>query len=93
MKIEIEKTENKGRYFLQEEGKLMGEITYTMAGKGLMIIDHTHVEEAYRGKGVGEIIVRFIVQDARESNIRILALCPFASAAIAKDETLQDVLS
>ncbi len=93
MKVEIEKRENKGRYFLQKEGTLMGEITYTMAGAGLMIIDHTHVENAFRGQGIGEIIIRFIVQNAREQHIKLLPLCPFASAAIAKDKTLQDVLS
>ncbi len=78
---------------MEDEGNPMGEITYTMAGESLMIVDHTHVEDAYRGNGVGKKILMYIIEFARESGFRILPLCPFASSVFARNKTIRDVLS
>jgi predicted GNAT family acetyltransferase len=69
------------------------EMTYTRAGDGLIIIDHTGVPAAMRGMSVGQGMVRRAVEDARAENRRIVPLCPFAKAQIARHPEWQDVLS
>ncbi|WP_177761968.1 GNAT family N-acetyltransferase [Flavobacterium sp. I3-2] len=92
MEIVHKEFENKGAFIAQSEGKKAGEMTYSKAGESLIIIDHTEVDSAFGGQGVGKKMVFAAVDFAREKNIKILPLCPFAKAAFEKDASIQDVL-
>ncbi|MEM1379466.1 MAG: GNAT family N-acetyltransferase [Pseudomonadota bacterium] len=91
MDIQRQEDESKGRYHVVEEGH-EAEMTYSRAGDALIIIDHTGVPGALRGKGVGVALVQRAVEDARAEGKKILPLCPFAKAQIAKHPEWQDVL-
>ena len=92
MEIIHKEFENKGAFIAQSEGKKAGEMTYSKAGEKLIIIDHTEVDSAFGGQGVGKKMVLTAVDFAREKQIKILPLCPFAKAAFDKDSSIQDVL-
>jgi len=92
MEINHRKEENKGAFIATENGAKAGEMTYSKAGDTLIIIDHTEVDPTFGGQGVGKKMVLAAVDFARENNIKILPLCPFAKAAFDKDSTIQDVL-
>ncbi|CAM2974759.1 GNAT family N-acetyltransferase [Chryseobacterium flavum] len=74
------------------DGKRAGMMTYTWAGEERFIIDHTEVEEAYNGKGVGKEMLLAAVDFARKNEKKIIPLCPFAKASFQKSQELQDVL-
>lgn len=74
------------------DGSSAGMMTYTWAGEERFIIDHTEVEEAYNGKGVGKEMLLAAVDFARKNGKKIIPLCPFAKASFQKSEELQDVL-
>jgi len=90
-KVEREDGASKGRYRLVIDG-IEAEMTYSRAGKGLVIIDHTEVPAALRGRKVGERLVRQAIEDARREGVAILPLCPFAKAQIGRHPEWQDVL-
>ncbi|WP_353183855.1 GNAT family N-acetyltransferase [Parapedobacter lycopersici] len=92
MEILLEENGSKGAATAQEDGKRAGMMTYSIAGTGLIIIDHTEVEPAYNGKGVGKQMLYKIVDMARAKNIKIIPLCPFAASLFKKLEDIQDVL-
>jgi predicted GNAT family acetyltransferase len=69
------------------------EMTYSRASAALIIIDHTGVPDALRGRGVGQVLVRRAVEDARREGFRILPLCPFAKGQFERYPELRDVLS
>jgi predicted GNAT family acetyltransferase len=50
------------------------------------------VEPAYNGKGVGKAMVYKAVEFARENDLKIIPLCPFAKATFQKNEEIRDVL-
>lgn len=83
---------HKGIFFLQDDGERIAEMTYTMAGDTRMIIDHTGVDGAYGGQGLGTKLVEAAIFYARESSLTILPLCPFAKAQIQQHTEWQDVL-
>lgn len=92
---DIEKSENgsKGRFYIQESnGKLIAEMTYSKAGKEKIIIDHTEVNPDYRGQKLGEKLLLVAVSHARDNDLSIIPLCPFAKATFQKNNELQDVL-
>lgn len=90
-KIEREEGATKGRYWIVVDG-VAAEMTYSRAGEGLIIIDHTDVPAALRGRKVGERLVRQAVEDARRDGVTIMPLCPFAKAQIGRHPEWQDVL-
>ncbi|MFN7055773.1 GNAT family N-acetyltransferase [Hyphomonas sp.] len=81
-----------GRYFVTIDGHT-AEMTYSKAGATRIIIDHTGVPDALRGKGAGQAMVKRAVEDARAAGIKIIPLCPFAKAQIGKHPEWQDVLA
>ena len=92
MEIELKEDENKGFALATEDGKNAGKMTYSIASDDFIIIDHTEVEPAFKGKGVGKQLLYKIVEMAREKNLKILPLCPFANALFQKTPDIKDVL-
>ena len=91
MTVQREDGPSKGRYRLIVDG-VEAEMTYSRAGAGLIIIDHTEVPAALRGRKVGERLVRQAIEDARLGGVAIIPLCPFAKAQIGRHPEWQDVL-
>lgn len=92
MEIIHENTERKGVFIAKEGDRKAGEMTYSQAGPDKIIIDHTEVNPEFKGKGVGKELVYAAVAYAREHNLKIMPLCPFAKATFDKNKELQDVL-
>ena len=92
MEILIKEQEAKGYAMARENEKKAGAMTYSIAGEGLIIIDHTEVEPEYNGRSVGKQMLYKIVDRAREKNIKIIPLCPFAAAIFKRTDDIKDVL-
>ncbi|HOX82829.1 MAG TPA: GNAT family N-acetyltransferase [Chryseolinea sp.] len=92
MDIKLEEIGNKGSFFIGENKKRLAEMTFSKAGETRIIIDHTEVSDLLRGKGAGKQLVHAAVEYAREKNIKILPLCPFAKSVFDKVKEFQDVL-
>lgn len=75
---------SKGSFYVEENNITLAEMTYSMTGADLMIIDHTEVSDELRGKNVGYQLVHEAVQFARANHIKILPLCPFAKSVFNK---------
>jgi predicted GNAT family acetyltransferase len=80
-----------GRWVVVVEGH-ESEMTYSRASPVLIIIDHTDVPDELRGRGVGQVLVRRAVDDARREGFRIIPLCPFAKAQFDRHAEWADVL-
>ncbi|TNB47857.1 N-acetyltransferase [Martelella lutilitoris] len=91
MDIHEEKTASGGRYFTNVDGH-EAEMTYSRASANLVIIDHTGVPDALRGKGVGQALAEHAVEAAREGGWKIIPLCPFFKALSIRHGEWQDVL-
>jgi len=74
-----------------QEGEVIGEITYSDTNNGMWIIDHTYVDPAHRNQQIGEQLVAEIVNWAREENVKLLPLCPFAKKEFEQQSDYQDV--
>lgn len=91
IRIDREDSDTKGRYVIRLDGH-EAEMTFSKAGATTIIIDHTGVPDALRGKGLGPMLVERTVKDARAAGVKIIPLCPFAKAQIARHPEWQDVL-
>ncbi len=90
--VDHEETGSKGRYFIvRDAGE--SELTYSVASPALKIADHTAVAQGQEGLGIGLIMLRAFVDDARRNGFKILPLCPFVNAQRRKHPEWADVFS
>lgn len=87
MHIHNEEGATKGRYWTDAGG----ELTYSVAGASMIIIDHTEVPEALAGQGVGLALVTRAVEDARARGRSIVPLCPYALGQFRRHPDWRDV--
>lgn len=93
MKIVQHQTNTKGAFRAMDEAAVAGEMTYVWAGTDKFIIDHTEVNDAYNGKGIGKQLLMNAVKFARENNLKIIPLCPFAKRMFDRMPEIGDVLN
>jgi predicted GNAT family acetyltransferase len=93
MLIQHKQVGDKGMFFVQNEGAILAEMSYTMGAGDKMIIEHTEVSDELRGKKVGNQLVETAVEYARAHHIKIRALCQFAHAVLKRNSEYSDVLS
>ena len=84
---------HRGAFVIEEGGKRLARMSYSRADASLVIIDHTEVDRALAGQGVGRALLDAAVAWARETNTKFMSTCPFASAQFAKDASIRDVLA
>ncbi len=92
-RIEHEERDNRGAFFLEQDGQRVAELTYSRANSNLVIIDHTEVSPSLGGQGVGRRLLDEAVRWARDTGTKFRATCPFASAQFARDPAIRDVLA
>jgi uncharacterized protein len=92
MQIQIKEKQSKGYAIATEDGKTAGKMTYSIPAADFIIIDHTEVDSTFRGRSIGKQMLNEIVAMARQKNLKIMPLCPFASAMFKKLTDIQDVL-
>ena len=92
--ITLEEAGSKGRYVLRTEGESEeAELTFSRASETLVIVDHTGVPDAFRGRGYGKLLAERVVADAREKGFRIVPLCPFFKAQAQRQPAWADVVN
>lgn len=89
IKIKYEPENNRSAAY--DESLEIGESTFSKA-KDFWIIDHTFVEKEYGGQGIATKLVSELVDQARNNNIKIMPLCPFAKKEFDKRQEYSDVL-
>ena len=90
--VKLEINEKNGYFHIDIEGKTEAKMTFVFAGTDKIIIDHTEVNEGNNGKGFGKMMVAKAVDFAREKNIKIIPLCPFAKKVFDRTPEYSDVL-
>ena len=90
--VKLEINDKNGYFHIDIEGKTEAKMTVVFAGADKIIIDHTEVNEGNNGKGFGKMMVAKAVDFAREKNIKIIPLCPFAKKVFDRTPEYSDVL-
>jgi hypothetical protein len=93
MKIQRQQHGKRGAFYIEENGEWVAEMTYTREGARKIVIDHTEVDDALKGKGIGKYLVAAAVQYARKNNLLIKPTCPFVKSVLEKSEEYEDVLT
>ena len=91
MEIKITHNDAKGSAFPDGKDGL-AEMTFSLAGADMLIIDHTEVDDSLRGQGVGMKLLEKVISFADESGRKIIPLCPYARAMFERNPELRKIL-
>lgn len=93
MENRIQKKEDneKGIFFIEENGKLVAELNYSIQDNGVLSLDHTEVKPEMEGKGLGGKLVKHSVEYARENGLKLDPLCSYAEKQFERHEEYNDV--
>jgi uncharacterized protein len=91
VKTEVVDRPETHRYQVLADGEVAGFVQYQL-GPGEITFIHTQIDEAYEGKGVGSVLVRHVLDDARERGLAVLPLCPFVRGWITRHEDYLDLV-
>jgi predicted GNAT family acetyltransferase len=71
------------RYELSVDGEVVGFTAYR-ARPGLIAFVHTELDERLHGRGLGDRLIRYALEDARARDLAVLPFCPFVKAFIER---------
>lgn len=91
MKTEVVDRPDRHRFEVLADGEVAGFAEYQLRPGQIMFI-HTEIDEAYEGKGLGSVLVRHVLDDARERGLAVLPLCPFLRSWIGRHEDYLDLV-
>jgi uncharacterized protein len=84
---------DRGSFYIEREGRRIGEMGYVRKGAALADIKHTEVDPAFGGRGYARALLDAGVRWARDTGTKLEATCPYAAAQFRKDASIQDVLA
>jgi Predicted acetyltransferase len=82
-----------GRFYFEDNDKSIGEITYSHVEDGVISLDHTYVDDAYRGQGIAGKLFNAAVDYADLKSLKIVPVCPYAKAAFERKPEIRFLLT
>lgn len=71
------------RYELELEGAVRGSASYEEDGDR-QVFTHTEIDDSLEGRGLGSLLLRECLEDARRRGKRVVPQCPFVAAYIER---------
>lgn len=89
--VDVRNNPEQNRYEIRLGDQMAGFAEY-MLNDGLITFTHTEIDPAFEGKGLGSKLVRFALDDVRETGGRkVLPLCPFVKGWMLKHPEYTDL--
>ncbi|WP_182173064.1 GNAT family N-acetyltransferase [Flaviflexus equikiangi] len=80
------------RYELEVDGDVIGHLEIVIDGSTLTATS-TVVDPAHGGQGYAGMLVKRMLDDAREEGLSVIPACSYVAAYIAKHEEYSDLLA
>ena len=75
------------RFEAHDGDELAGFAVYILTPE-MVVFTHTEVAAKFEGKGVGSQLAKFGIESAESEQLKVLAVCPFIGAWLAKHPEL-----
>jgi predicted GNAT family acetyltransferase len=82
-RIEVADAPDRERYEVMVDGTVAGFSAYRLR-PGLIAFIHTEVHERFQGRGLGDKLIGYALEDARARGLAVLPFCPFVKAFIER---------
>ncbi len=90
MNLQIVDAPERKRFEAVRDGTVLGFAAYQKTDE-LMVFTHTEVDPSVEGQGIGGSLVRGALDQARSLGLRVLPICPFVQAWMARHPEYVDL--
>jgi predicted GNAT family acetyltransferase len=90
--VTVEDNVQSRSYDVLVDGEVAGSIVYERAGDRRLVFTHTLVEPRFRGRGVGNVLVRGALDDVRAKGFTVTNFCDFVAGYIDAHPEYADLL-
>jgi predicted GNAT family acetyltransferase len=88
---EVRDAVDASRYEIAVEGRLAGFVTYRRAPGRLELV-HTEIDDAFEGQGLGKVLAREVLDEARREGLGVVPSCPFVRGFIERNPEYRDLV-
>ena len=85
MYTEIEYITYRNKIAAIADGEEVGEVTFPEKETGVCVINHTYVDDRFRGQGIASELVRRAVEEIERKGCRVEATCSYALLWLARN--------
>jgi len=82
----VMRNDEAGRYEIRVEGAIAGFTEIEPDGAGRVVFPHTEIDPAYKGQGLGGILVREALSDAARRGETIVPVCSYVRKYLRENE-------
>lgn len=79
----------KGRFYIEDDEEITGEMEVGVHD-GLLTVYHTEVSEKAQGRGYARLLLKEMVDYARENSLKVKPLCTFVHAQFKRHSAEYD---
>lgn len=90
MSVQVVDAPERHRYEAIRGGEVLGFAAYQKTDE-LIVFTHTEVDPALEGQGVGGALVRSALDHVRRLGLRVIPICPFVHAWMARHPEYHDL--
>jgi predicted GNAT family acetyltransferase len=91
MQLQIQHDQEAKQFFADIDGNI-AKLDYFIEPDGKTLdYHHTFVPEALRGQQIGDKIVKFALDYAKENNFKVIPSCPFVKTMIERYPEYKDI--
>jgi uncharacterized protein len=83
---------NRRRYEVYADDVPAGLLSYRLSGDRLCLL-HTEIESPYEGNGLGSVLVKFVLDEARANSRTVVPYCPYVKGWIDVHAEYSDLIS
>lgn len=83
---------NKGIFYIEENGVKVAELTYKRTPDNKIVADHTWVTPEKEGQGIAGKLFNELIVFLRKENLKLIPLCSYVVAKTKKEE-FKDLLA
>jgi len=89
----MEMNHEDGRFYIEDNDKLVGEITYSEVEDGVISLDHTFVNDDYRGQGIAGKLLNAALDYADLKSLKIVPVCEYAKSVFKRKPEIRFLLT
>ena len=92
MDADVRRNPERSRYELVQDGQVVGVADYRESGD-TVVLPHTEIDRSMRGRGLGDVLVKGVLDDLRGGGRSVVPSCWFVAAYIDDHPEYRDLLA
>ena len=93
MEVKHDKRDDKGIFYVEENGERIANLLYIFTNDSTFSIEHTIVNPGNEGKGIARKLVEAAVDFASKNGYKIIPTCPYAKKVLEGSDLYKDILA